>query len=258
MVNLLGVDQAFLHLWLSVHRIKKEELQLRAGGHGSGSHKTVFIHNISLARRIKSDFDDFKSRQVDHESYFDRSIIVFKQTKSKSPFQTSTESVSKKPVFICKSTRDKYCLTETLDTLKAKKPIKMSLEHIFSIYDIHHDFVDSSIDECIDLENIHNVECRFYHLDKNKAYWSADLPGFRNGDGRIINIAIKDEDFYWLASSNLIEERFYCGKTSKCNYWATDRRDRDRHEETCSDESIVRSKQVFVMVYATYYIHHTI
>ena len=145
-------------------------------------------------------------------------------------------------MIICKA-RGKYCLTEPLNQLKAKKPIKMALKHILSIYNIHHDLVES-IDDCLALENIHNVECRFHHLDKNKAYWSADLPGFRNGDGQVINIAIKDGDFYWLASSNLIEERFYCEKTAKCTFWSDNKRNKERHEDTCSDESIVRSKQV--------------
>ena len=243
MVNLSGVDQAFLHVWLSTFRIKNEDLELRRGGQGSGSHKKDFINNPSLIRRIKTDHADFKSRKTDLETYFDRSIIEFKRSDQRYAFNTSIESVSKQPVFVCKS-KNKYCLTEPLDQLKAKKPIKMSLKHIFSIYDIHHDFVDSSIEECLALENAHNVECRFHHLDENKAYWAADLPGFRNSGNRIINIALKDEIYYWLASPNLIEERFFCAQTAKCRYWSDDRRNRDRHEETCSDESIVRSQQV--------------
>ena len=251
MVSLSGVDQAFLHVWLSIFRIKNEDLQLRAG---RGTGRTKFISNPSLMRRIKTDHADYKSRKTDLETYFDRSIIEFKRSDQRYAFNTSIESVSKQPVFVCKS-KNKYCLTESLDQLKAKKPIKMSLKHIFSIYDIHHDFVDSSIEECLALENAHNVECRFYHLDNNKAYWSADLPGFRNSGNRIINIALKDGIYYWLASPNLIEERFFCAQTAKCRYWSDDRRNRDRHEETCSDESIVRSQQV---TYYMYYMYHTI
>ena len=241
MVNLSGVDQAFLHVWLSIYRVKKEDLELR-GGRGTGN--AQFIHNPSLVRRIKTDHGDFKSRKTDFETYFDRSIIEFKQSKTNFPFTTSIQSVPKQPVLVCKGPKGKFCLTEPLNQLKAKKPIKMSLKHIFSIYDIHHDFVDSSIEECLALENAHNVECRFYHLDKNKAFWSAKLPGFRNGDNRIINIAVKDGTYFWLASPNLIEERFFCEKTAKCKFWSDDKRNRDRHEATCSDESIVRSKQV--------------
>ena len=243
MVFLSGVDQAFLHLWLSVFRIKNEDLQLRRG---QGTGNSQFISHPSLVRRIKADYGDFKSRKVNKETYFDRSIIEFKQTKAHSPFYTSTQFVEKQPVFLCKNKKGNYCLTEPLDQLKAKKPIKMTLKHILSIYNIHHDLVES-IDDCLALENIHNVECRFHHLDKNKAYWSADLPGFRNGDGQVINIAIKDGDFYWLASSNLIEERFYCEKTSKCTFYARDKTNQARHEASCSDESIVRSKQVLIL-----------
>jgi len=246
MVSISGVDQAFLHVWLSTFRIKNEDLELRRGGQGSqkGGNRQEFINNPSLVRRIKTDHGDYKSRKTDLESYFDRSIIEFKQSKSNFPFMTSIESISKQPVFVCKGPKGNYRLTEPLNQLKAKKPIKMSLKHIFSIYDIHHDFVDSSIEECLALENAHNVECRFYHLDENKAYWAADLPGFRNSGNRIINIALKDGIYYWLASPNLIEERFFCAQTAKCRYWSDDRRNRDRHEETCSEESIVRSQQV--------------
>ena len=52
MVSLSGVDQAFLHVWLSTFRIKNEDLQLR-GGRGTGNAK--FIQNPSLVRRIKTD-----------------------------------------------------------------------------------------------------------------------------------------------------------------------------------------------------------
>ena len=267
MVHLSGVDQAFLHVWLSCYRIRNEDLELRRGGQGSqkGGNRQEFIHNPSLVRRIKADHGEFKSRKTDLETYFDRSIIEFKQPKTNFPFTTSIQSVPKEPVFVCKGPKGKYCLTEPLNQLKAKKPIRMSLKHIFSIYDIHHDFVDSSIEECLALENAHKVECRFYHLDKNKAFWSEDLPGFRNSGDRIINIAIKDGSYYWLASSNLIEERFFCKKTSKCKFYARDKTDQARHEETCSDESIVRSKQVFhidrtlcTILYVPYYMRHNL
>ena len=163
---------------------------------------------------------------------------------------TSIESVSKQPVLVCKKQKS-YCLTEPLDQLKAKKPIKMSLKHIFRIYDIHHDFVDSSIGECVELENSHNVECRFYHLDGNKAYWTSELPGFRKSvDRQIINIAVDNGNYYWLASSNLIEERHYCTKnTSKCKFYANDSTHRKIHEANCSTESIIRSKQVLYLMF---------
>ena len=170
MVHLSGVDQAFLHVWLSTYRIKNEDLELRRGGQGSGTHKQEFINNPSLVRRIKTDHGDFKSRKTDLETYFDRSIILFKQTNTNHPFNTSIQSVEKQPVLVCKNKNGKYCLTQPLDQLKAKKPIKMALKHILSIYNIHHDLVES-IDDCLALENIHNVECRFYHLDKNKCMY---------------------------------------------------------------------------------------
>ena len=248
MVHLIGIDQAFLHLWLSVYRIKEDELHLRRGDHRSG--KAQFINDPSLVRRIKSDHNDFKSRKSNLQTYFDRSIIEFKRSNAGKPFFTSIQSISQQPVIVCK-TRGKYCLTQPSDQLKAKKPIRMSLKHIFSIYDIHHDFVDSSIGECVELENSHNVECRFYHLDGNKAYWTSELPGFRKSvDRQIINIAVDNGNYYWLASSNLIEERHYCTKnTSKCKFYANDSTHRKIHEANCSTESIIRSKQVLYLMF---------
>ena len=240
MVHLSGVDQAFLHLWLSVFKIKEDELHLR-GERGRG--RAQFINNPSIVRRIKSDHEDYKARKTSLQAYFDRSIIEFRRSDQRYVYNTSLESVSNHPAFVFK-TKGKYCLNQPLDELKAKKPIRMSLKHIFSIYDIHHDFVDSSIEECLALEDSHNVECRFYHLDGNKAYWTSELPGFRNLDRQIINIAVQNGNFYWLASSNLIEERFYCQKTAKCNFYARDKFNQERHEDSCSPVSIVRSKQV--------------
>ena len=100
MVHLSGVDQAFLHVWLSTFRIKNEDLELRRGTKTSGN--AQFIQNPSLVRRIKTDHADYKSRKTNLESYFDRSIIEFKQSKSNFPFMTSIESISKQPVFVCK------------------------------------------------------------------------------------------------------------------------------------------------------------
>ena len=133
-----------------------------------------------------------------------------------------------------------------MNDLKAKKPIKMPLSALFSIYDIHHEFVHSSIDECKRLEQIHNVIIKFYHLDKNKGYWASDLPGTRHlPGGQEINIAVKNNEHYWLPSSNLITERFYCTKMpNKCQFWSNRKPNTDRHEETCSDETIIRARQV--------------
>ena len=243
MVFLSGVEDKFLHVWLSCHRIKESELSLSSGGHGKGSHKCKYIGNRSLAHRIINDYNDFVAGGSDFENYFNRSVIEFRQTTSNRPFSTRTKKVGKKPVFIYKSQKA-YCLRPT-DKLKAWKPIQMALEAIFSIYDIHHEFKDSTIDKCLALQEPNNVDVNFYLLDNDKAYWAKSLPGFRESGNRIINIATHNNKFYWIASSNLITKRLYCSKLpGKCLFWADHRENLNRHEETCTDESIVRAKQV--------------
>ena len=244
MVFISGVQQKFLHVWLSVHRIKESELSLTLGGHGTGSHKRQYIGNLSIARRIKNDYIEFRARNTDLENFFDRSIIEFKQIRSDRPFTTRIETITRNPVFVFKR-QNVYCLQPNTK-LKAWKPIQMSLRAIFSIYDIQHDFnQDRLIDEAVALQEPNDVDVNFYLLDNNKAYRSKSLPGFRESGNRIIHIAVHDNMFYWLPSSNLITQRFYCQKLpGKCLFWAERKLNVEEHEKICSDESIVRAKQV--------------
>ena len=99
--------------------------------------------------------------------------------------------------------------------------------------------------ECLALQVPNNVDVNFYLLDKNKAYWAKQLPGFRESGNRIISIATHANKFYWLPSSNLITQRLYCQKLpGKCLYWTDDKYDLEKHERICTDESIIRAKQV--------------
>ena len=249
MVFLSGVEDKFLHVWLSIHSIKESELSLSSGGKGSGQNgrRKKFIGNKSLAHRIKNDYTDFVAGGSDFENHFNRSVIEFRQTTSNRPFSTRIKKVRKSPVFIYKSQRT-YCLRPT-DRLKAWKPIQMPLKAIFSIYGIDHEFQDSTVDECLALQEPNNVDVNFYLLDNDKAYWAKSLPGFRESGNRVINIATHNNRFYWLPSSNLITDRMYCSKLpGKCLFWSTHRVTLERHEETCTDESIVRAKQVLVLI----------
>ena len=103
MVFLSGVEDKFLHVWLSCHRIKESELSLSSGGHGKGSHKCKYIGNKSLALRIKNDYSDFVACGSDFENYFNRSVIEFKQNDIKYQYTTKIKNVKKNPVFIYKS-----------------------------------------------------------------------------------------------------------------------------------------------------------
>ena len=249
MVFLQGVTSEFLHVWLSVHRIKESELSLESGGlnSGKGGNNRLIIRNASIARRIKTDYDTFLAQNTDLETFFDRSVITFKQSNTAANFTTRVERATKTPVFIFKK-RSSFCLKPD-NQLKAWKPIEMPLKAIFAIYDIHHDFRNSTIDECLALQEPNNVDVNFYLLDGNKAYWTKSLPGFRQSGNRIIKIGVHDNRFFWLATSNLITERHYCQKLpGKCLYWAERKEDVKTHEVNCSDQSNILAKQVNFVV----------
>ena len=247
MVILSGVEDKFLHVWLSYHEVKESELSLSSGGHGKGSHKCKYIGNKSLANRIKNDNKEFVAGGSNFENYFNRSVIEFRQTTSNRPFSTRIKKVEKSPVFIYKSQRA-YCLRPN-NRLKAWKPIQMSLKAIFSIYGIDHEFQDSTIEACLALQEPNSVDVNFYLLDNDKAYWAKSLPGFRESSNRIINIATHNNKFYWLPSSNLISQRKYCSiLPGKCLFWTHTTQHLNDHEATCTDESIVRAKQVLFLI----------
>ena len=245
MVFLTGVTSEFLHIWLSVHRVKESELNLESGGKGTGQlgRRSQKIGNPSIVRRIKTDYDSFVAQNTDLETFFDRSIITFKQSNLTANYTTRVEKVTKTPVFIYKS-QNAYRLRPD-NQLKAWKPIEMPLKAIFAIYDIHHDFQNSTIDECLALQEPNNVDVNFYLLDGNKAYWAKTLPGFRQSGNRIIKIGVHDNRFFWLPSSNLITERHYCQKLpGKCLFWAERKENLKDHEKNCSDQSKILAKQV--------------
>ena len=136
MVFLSGVDNEFLHIWIAVHKVRESELNLQSGGKGSGrgGNFRENIGNVSLARRIKTDYNDFVAKDTDHETFFDRSIIIFKQSNSDTQYTTKIEKVTRIPVFIYKS-KSSFRLRPN-NTLKAWKPIEIPLKALFAFYNI--------------------------------------------------------------------------------------------------------------------------
>ena len=151
------------------------------------------------------------------------------------------EEISRPPVFIGvvnRGSKKQVYHAITLDNVKPKYPIKMPLKMIFELNGI--DFAGNNLEKAaFDLKI--NIVCREI-IDK-KAYKTRKTNGQLWGATKSIKIGFDKTSHYWLPLS-FKDSTYLCSKTQSCFHEVHDRKDNmNRHEETCSDETKVKTKQ---------------
>ena len=102
----------------------------------------------------------------------------------------------------------------------------------------------SDFTELIELYKRCDVSFLYYKLnDRNQAIQTNDLPGQRVGNFREIKLGVRDDILHWLPPSYPVQQKLYCQKPN-CSIWFITTQHLKRHEETCTDKSIVTAKQV--------------
>ena len=256
MITHSEVDPLFLKTWLKVHRFQDDQLDLRTKK--SRKSVTYQITNEAVLSLLEADFRDFKSRNCSEETYFDIDILFFKENGRLIYNPVQRTPMTRSVVIICKNKSGKI-IDKNLGDLKSDFPIEMSIKSILSIYDIDQpaQLIPNYQFNMNDLEEKYRIVVELYKKVGNMCQLDYDLPGIRYPSWEPkhrIRIAVDNLDiphlprFYWIPSDQLISKEYFCTKMPGiCGYSTQNICHLQRHEETCSDETKIESKQVILL-----------
>ena len=256
MINQPSVDSLFLNVWLKVHRFENDQLDLKPKR--SRKSVTYQITNEAVLSLLEADFQDFKSRNCSVETYFDIDILFFKENGRLIYNPVKRTPMTRSVIIICKNKSGKI-IDKDLSDLKSDFPIEMSVKSIFSLFEIYEpvqvipnyqfnmNYIEEKFRICVDL----------YKKCGNMCQIDYNLPGIRQPSwqpNHRIRIAVDNLDiphlprFYWIPSDQLISKEYFCTKMPGiCGYSTQHICNLQRHEETCSDETKIESKQVLYL-----------
>ena len=239
MVQLRGIDGLFLHVYLSVYKYKPRDLGLSA---------RECIRNSEAIRVIKEAYRNYQNSGQNIEDFFNIQVVNFEASGRDRSYIATCESVTRSPIIVCSVVKKEiinYKFGLPLSDLKIKKPIKMSLKHIFSIYGILTAFDDTNVQGMFRLEDMHSINIHLYELDdEDRGYMHSGLPGTRECYNRDVYIGKRGENYYWIGK-NLVKKRWICSKLPrKCTYFTYVYANLVRHEATCTDQTKITATQV--------------
>ena len=242
MVSLRGIESLFLHAYIAKNKLKPCDLNLSERG---------FIRNFNLIPKIHQSYRQFKSSRQSVGDFFESQVIHFQSSRAGQSYSTNTVEVARDPLvlFALKKSANQilYQTGVPFEKIKLTSPIKMSLPHIFAIHGITDDFDSDNLEAMFELEDKHRINIHLYHLnDEMKGYRNSRIPGTRAIYHKDIYIGMRDNEFYWI-KKNLTTKRYYCAKPDmigKCCYWSTIKKNTERHEINCTDQTKIRADQV--------------
>ena len=239
MVQLRGIDGLFLHVYLSIYNYKPRDLGLSA---------RECIRNSEAIKVIKEAYRNYQNSGQNIEDFFNIQVVNFEASGRDRSYIATCESVTRSPIIICSVVKKEitnYKFGLPLSDLKIKKPIKMSLKHIFSIYGILTAFDDTNVQGMFRLEDMHSINIHLYELDdEDRGYMHSGLPGTRECYNRNVYIGKRGENYYWIGK-NLVKKRWICTKLPrKCTYYTYKYHNWVRHEATCTDQTKITATQV--------------
>ena len=253
MITHPSIDSLFLHVWLKVHQFQNDQLDLRTKK--SKNSVTYQITNETVLSLLETEFQDFQSKKCSVETYFDIDILFFKQNGQLLYKPVKRTMMTRNVIIICKTKAGKI-IDKDLSDLKADSPIEMSIKSIFSIFRIYEpvELMPNYQFNMNCIEDKYKICVELYKKVGNMCQLDYDLPGIRCPSWEPkhrIRIAVDNLDiphlprFYWILSDQLISKEYFCTKMPGiCGYSTHHIGNLQRHEETCSDETKIESKQV--------------
>ena len=154
------VSTEFVTVWVKHFRVPVGDLHLQSK---SGQNREYFIiRNQEFGQRIKSDYEEYKCSGKTMNEYFGRTILKATKyfTDTDHIFKLKNVASATKPLLLHQC-RTSFYLESKPKAVSSQIPIKMSLEDIFSIYDIDEEFSLENIDE---FEEDNQVQIHFHRL----------------------------------------------------------------------------------------------
>ena len=193
------------------------------------------IQNQNLIDKITADYQTFCASGKSLEDFFGRQIVHGSQTEKLKRIFIAHEEISKQPLFLIKNRNHKLIYGWNFNELRARKPIKMALEHICAMHG--KPYAIFKFDEIP--EYIHVVS-----VSNGKAFIDQNMPGEPITAEKIL-VGHEDGTWFWIPNEEIIDKLYRCRVLpGRCLYSTTEHTNFLSHESTCTDKTTVKSKQI--------------
>ena len=251
------IDSLFLHAWIKYHKITIDQLELKPAKQNSRVQKYKITSEVVLGQ-LQEDYSLFLQSKKSVEDFFNVDIITFKCNAQNNYFTSKTKCHDRRIIILCQKRMSSLYMLEgvSLAELNSTHPIEMSLKSILSIYDIQEPLNILPLDELniYGFEDRHQVCIDIYKRNGNmcQKYWN--IPGNRDppwSPKHRVKVAVDNLDkpdppkLFWIPCDSLITKELFCTRLpGVCAYSTTLLQNLEKHELTCSDETVIESKQV--------------
>ena len=251
------IDCLFLHAWIKYHKITIDQLQLKPAKQDSRVQKHEITCCIILGQ-LNDDHKLFVQSKKSVEDFFNIDILIFKENSQGYFNAVKSKCLDRRIIVLCKRKNSNLFILDgvSLTELRSAHPIEMSIKSLLSIYDIFETIKLLPFEEmniykfedkyqvCIDIYKRNGNMCqKYYNIPGNRdPSWT---PTHRMKIG-VDNLEIPYlPKFFWLPCDSLIHKTMFCSKLPGiCGYSTTVAQDLATHENSCSDQTTVESKQV--------------
>ena len=232
-ITIKNVNPEFVFCFIAVNKINYADLQLKK------SKNWTIITNQKILKSIKACYETFLSSGMNLEQFFGCQIVNVTLTR-KNIFHIECSEIRRFPVFMVWDRNGRVQHGASLGQFNSDRPIKMSIDLIFAIHGKPSPTNFSPRNFPADVE--------IYTVADGQAVNTPDSLG-RSKCETVILIGYESshdgQEYYWLPNRSLIQKQFKCTKyPGKCLYKTNQSCHYNRHVETCTDETIVTSKQV--------------
>ena len=225
-----GIDTVFLHTWLNYKGIYLDKLAPCL----IKRNKKFLITDQRLLEHIFADYIRFQKSKLAIDNFFDRQIIIAKGNKNN--FKLSIDRIVRKPIFLFQNTNTNFLFGVSLKELTSTKVIPCPLEILFDIYGLQERPRNLSLfqPKCGRTFSVFKVLKDKAFVDIDSVYATPDIP-----------IGHNQMTFFFIPSEKLIQKRYFCRKfPDQCHYYSKHEQNRSKHENICSNETDIKSKQV--------------
>ena len=234
-----NICSIFLHSWLQINGFSLDRLELKKLG------KKYHLTNPIVINNLEYSYIEYLQSGKSLDEYFDRQIIICRGY-NKQLFKITVESIDKTPIFIYQTTqKNTYLFGPNMSNLTSTNAIPCDLKIIMTMYGISKWPKNLTVFE---------PECgrtvSTYKVLNGKAFFDIES-GLEIAD---IPIGLYKKQYYFIPNPKLIKGRYFCRKyPDQCLLNTTRQNDRDKHEQICSNDSIITAKQVLSAINAVIY-----
>ena len=224
-----NVNSEFVFCFIAVNKINYTDLQL------TKSKNWIVIKNEKILKSIKETYKTFVSSKMNLEEFF-RCQLVYVNVTRNGVFHIECSEIRSFPVFMVSDRKNRVQHGVEISQLNSDKPIKMPIDLIFAVYGRRcpENFSPRNVPEDVEI----------YTVVDSQAVNTPDSSG-RSKCKEVILCGYDGACYYWLPNRSLVQKQFKCTKyPGKCLYKTNQSCHFNRHLETCTDETTVKSKQV--------------